>query len=218
MLMFRGSELGLQVERVITRLSAPSLCTATDRAADYWPVIEVDDELAQLALVCAQVSDRAVGATMAGPALARDAAPGCQTATAELVITDKDGGALDTCLLGASLPAPRRAAVSKRGPIPERPHPGLGLRRPLASTGSCSSRPSACILPRASLRTRSTTSRPNGRTRLPSCPRGRSEEPVARQASHRFEFRPAAGGASAVANGCGADRRRLPEGEVTWSS
>jgi hypothetical protein len=61
-LLFRGSEIELLVNKVLARDDGPTLCCVRDWTACQWLIVRVVQDPVYLAWVCAPVSDRAMRA------------------------------------------------------------------------------------------------------------------------------------------------------------
>lgn len=104
MLIFCGFELVLVVDRVVARRVGPAACYARDFVGGRWLIVQVDDDPAHLAWVCAPVSDRAMQAVVDGHAAAWDAVRHSVTGTVELVAVEHGRVVADRCLLCAQIP------------------------------------------------------------------------------------------------------------------
>jgi hypothetical protein len=100
MLRFCGFALELFVEEVLTRGDWPTVCRARDFTGDQWLIVQINDDPAHLAWLCAQVSDRAIRAITAGHAAPMDAVRHSATGTVELVAVEEGRAVPDRCLLG----------------------------------------------------------------------------------------------------------------------
>jgi hypothetical protein len=103
MLRFFGSELELVVDVMVERRANPTICAARDANGDRWLILQVDDDPAHLAWVCAPVSEYALQAVLANPPSAWSAACHSLTGTAELVVLDHGRAQPDRCVLGSWL-------------------------------------------------------------------------------------------------------------------
>jgi hypothetical protein len=104
MLTFCGSDIELVVETILVRRDWPEVCCARDFTGAQWLIVQVDDDPAHLAWMCAPMSDRAMQAVVNGQATPTDAVRHSATGTVELVTVDLDRAVPDQCLLCASLP------------------------------------------------------------------------------------------------------------------
>jgi hypothetical protein len=103
MLTFCGFDLELAVEAVLARDGCPALCRARDLRGGHWLILQVDDDPAHLAWLCAPLSERAIQAVACGEALATDAVRHSATGTVELVVVDHGRAVPDRCLLCADV-------------------------------------------------------------------------------------------------------------------
>src|SRR2546423_1355562 len=99
MLMFCGFDLELAVEAILARGDASTLCQARDLTGGAWLILQVDDDPAHLAWLCAPVSERAIQAVRDGEASPRDGISHSATGTVELVVVDQGRAIPDRCLL-----------------------------------------------------------------------------------------------------------------------
>jgi hypothetical protein len=99
MLMFCGFDLELSVEAVLARDRCPTLCRARDLSGGHWLIVQVDDDPAHLAWLCAPVSVRALQAVVAGEGSPADVVRHSATGTVELVVVDGGRAVPDRCLL-----------------------------------------------------------------------------------------------------------------------
>ena len=60
MLTFCGFDLELFVDDVLNRRDWPTLCCAHDPTGNQWLIVQVDDDPAHLAWLCAPASERAM--------------------------------------------------------------------------------------------------------------------------------------------------------------
>jgi hypothetical protein len=104
MLMFCGFDLQLVVEVVVNRSDGLKVCGGRDFTNRQWLVVQVDDDPARLAWLCAPVSDRALQAVVSGRTPPMDAVRHSQTGTVELVTVDHGRAVPEQCLLCSGIP------------------------------------------------------------------------------------------------------------------
>src|SRR5262245_19116948 len=114
MLRFCGFELELFVEDVLTRSDGPTVCRARDFTGDQWLIVQINDDPAHLAWLCAPVSDRAIRAITSGRADPMDAVRHSATGTVELVAVEEGRAVPDRCLLGEWVTEHVRAVAGER--------------------------------------------------------------------------------------------------------
>jgi hypothetical protein len=104
MLKFLGFDLELSVEFVVSRAEWPDVYCARDFVGERWIIVQVDDDPARLAWLCAPASDRAVQAIVNGQATPVDLVRHSRTGTVELVALEGGRAVPERCLLCSSLP------------------------------------------------------------------------------------------------------------------
>jgi hypothetical protein len=104
-LMFLGFEIELVVEAVLVRDDRGTrVCSAHDCTAQQWLIVKVSDEPAELAWLCAPVSERAIEAVLTGRGSLRDAIRHSATGTVDLVRVEHGQAVPDRCLLCPTIP------------------------------------------------------------------------------------------------------------------
>jgi hypothetical protein len=134
MLIFFGFDLELVVERVVTRRAGPATCCARDFAGGRWLIVQVDDDPAHLAWVCAPVSERAMQAVVDGHAAAWDAIRHSITGTVELVAVEQGRAVPDRCLLCAQIPDAQAASPDWRVTVGAGRQATRNQRAPISSS------------------------------------------------------------------------------------
>jgi hypothetical protein len=104
MLKFLGFDLELSVEFAVKKGEWPDVYCARDVSGDGWVIVQVDDDPARLAWLCAPVSDRARQAIVNGPATPLDIVRHSRTGTVELVAVEGGRAVPERCLLCGSIP------------------------------------------------------------------------------------------------------------------
>jgi hypothetical protein len=99
MLMFCGFDLELFVEEILNRRDWPTVCRARDVTGYQWLIVQVDDDRAHLAWLCAPVTERAMRAVRDGRCAPTDVLRHSATGTVELVAIDHGRTVPDRCLL-----------------------------------------------------------------------------------------------------------------------
>jgi hypothetical protein len=131
MLRFCGFDLELAVEAVLVRDGCPVLCRARDLSGDPWLVLQIDDDRAHLAWLCAPVSERAMQAVVDGAASPGDVVRHSATGTVELVVVDHGRAVPDRCLLGADVAEHLRPSAGwpamASASLPANSAPGLDM-------------------------------------------------------------------------------------------
>jgi hypothetical protein len=99
MLRFCGFDLELFVEDALKRGDWPSLCCARDITGSQWLIVQVDDDPAHPAWLCAPLSERAMRAVREGQCAPTDVLCHSATGTVELVTIEYGRVVPDRCLL-----------------------------------------------------------------------------------------------------------------------
>ena len=114
MLRFCGFDLELFVEDVLNSGDWPTVCCARDLSGNQWLIVQVDDDPAHLAWLCAPVSERAMRAVRDGRCAPTDVLRHSATGTVELVTTEHGRAVPDRCLLCDCVPEHLRPPVDHR--------------------------------------------------------------------------------------------------------
>jgi hypothetical protein len=102
-LRFCGFDLELVVDDILARRDWPNICGAHDSTGSRWLIVHVDHDPDHLTWMCAQVTERAIRALLAGRAEPTDVLRHNATGTVELVTVDHGRAIPDRCILCQNL-------------------------------------------------------------------------------------------------------------------